>query len=427
MHIRGRGGPAFLEIECFRLNAHSKGDDTRPPELVQAFADRDPLEQYRRKNPQQAAVFENEAAEEIDRALAAIATEPCAYTPEPASFSSNPDWQEVEQAESPVRHGESVYHALASIMENDETAVLLGEDIAAPYGGAFRITRDLSERYPDRVFSTPISEAAITGIGTGLALGGCRPLVEIMFGDFLTLTFDQLQQHAAKIPIMSNGSCQVPLIVRTPVGGRRGYGPTHSQSLEKHFLGIPNLALAALNSRIDPARIYTAARQMNQPVVVLENKCLYSAFWPAPLPDGYRVEETATAFPVIRLRPVSADADVTIVCYGGSLDIVEFALADAFREDEILCEILCYSLLTPLDTGPLFQSLRRTGRLLTVEEGPGQAGWGAELLAQTVSARIPLKAVARVSYDGIIPASAEREADLLPNAHSVRNALKTLF
>ena len=122
-----------------------------------------------------------------------------------------------------------------------------------PYGGAFKVTRGLSSRFPARVFATPISEAAIVGLATGLALRGMRPVAEIMFGDFLFLAGDQLVNHAAKFRWMYHDQVRVPMVIRTPMGGRRGYGPTHSQSIEKHFMGVPGLWVVAPHVLSSPA------------------------------------------------------------------------------------------------------------------------------------------------------------------------------
>ena len=136
---------------------------------------------------------------------------------------------------------------------------MLGEDILDPYGGAFKVTQGLSTRFPDRVFTTPISEAAIVGMSVGLALRGLHPIAEIMFGDFVALAADQIVNHAAKYPAMYNGQVQVPLVMRTPMGGGRGYGPTHSQSLERLFFGIPHLKLVAPSHAHDPGALLEAA------------------------------------------------------------------------------------------------------------------------------------------------------------------------
>ena len=148
---------------------------------------------------------------------------------------------------------DSLNNALRLALAQDERVYLLGEDLLSPYGGAFKVARGLSDEFPGRVLTTPISEAGFTGLAVGMALGGLRPVVEIMFGDFITLAADQLINHAAKFAWMYNGNegepgrllAGAPLVLRTPMGGRRGYGPTHSQTLEKHFLGVPGLRVLA--------------------------------------------------------------------------------------------------------------------------------------------------------------------------------------
>ena len=133
---------------------------------------------------------------------------------------------------------DSLNSALITALEKDEHVLIFGEDILDPYGGAFKVTRGLSSSFPDQVFTTPVSEAGIVGVASGLALRGFRPVVEIMFGDFVTLAADQVINHAAKFRYMYNDQVNVPVVIRTPMGGRRGYGPTHSQTMEKLFILI---------------------------------------------------------------------------------------------------------------------------------------------------------------------------------------------
>ncbi len=171
-------------------------------------------------------------------------------------------------------------YALQHAMDTDERVYLLGEDILDPYGGAFKVTRGLSTKFPERVLTTPISEAAIVGVATGMALRGLRPVAEIMFGDFVTLIADQLVNHASKFRWMYNDQVRVPIVVRTPMGGRRGYGPTHSQSLEKMFLGVPGLKVVAPNALGDPAELLAAAIADDDPVLFVEHKCYIPVqFW----------------------------------------------------------------------------------------------------------------------------------------------------
>jgi pyruvate/2-oxoglutarate/acetoin dehydrogenase E1 component len=170
----------------------------------------------------------------------------------------------------------SLNRGLHQAFAQDTGVYLLGEDVLDPYGGAFKVTQGLSSTYPDRVITTPVSEAGIVGIATGMALRGLRPVVEIMFGDFLTLIADQLVNHVAKFRWMYNDKVELPLVVRTPMGGRRGYGPTHSQTLEKMFLGVPGIRVMAASQFGDPGEgLASAILNDNEPLLFIENKLLY--------------------------------------------------------------------------------------------------------------------------------------------------------
>ena len=138
---------------------------------------------------------------------------------------------------------ESVREALNRCLANDDRVILLGEDICDPYGGAFKVTKGLSTRFPARVINTPLSEPSITGVAVGMALRGLHPVLEIMFGDFLTLCSDQIVNHAGKFRWMYNDTVTVPLVIRTPMGGYRGYGPTHSQNTERLLFGFPGIRI----------------------------------------------------------------------------------------------------------------------------------------------------------------------------------------
>ena len=175
-----------------------------------------------------------------------------------------------------IRCVESLNNGLRDLMHNDKNIVLLGEDIRDPYGGAFKVTKGLTSLYSDRVLNTPISEAGFLGLAIGLAMGGVKPIVEIMFGDFITLAFDQLLNHAAKFNWMYAGQVNVPLLIRIPMGGGRGYGATHSQSLEKYLIGIPNLRVLAL-SKIHNAGLLVSRilDGINSPTILIENKKMY--------------------------------------------------------------------------------------------------------------------------------------------------------
>jgi pyruvate/2-oxoglutarate/acetoin dehydrogenase E1 component len=277
---------------------------------------------------------------------------------------------------------EALNAALQEALEQDERVLLIGEDVLDPYGGAFKVAQGLSTRFPDRVLTTPISELAITGIASGLALRGFRPVVEIMFGDFLGLACDQLLNHAAKYRWMYNNQVRVPMVVRTPMGGYRGYGPTHSQSIEKLFLGIPGLRVGALHAFTDVRRLLLdCIFRSEDPTLFIEHKLLYRV----PLktedqPIDFEVTPGPTPFDPVTIRVAGAPpAAITVATYGYMSELVVEAIRRLAFEEEIFAEAVISAMLYPMNVDTVTGLSRVSGRLVTVEEGPAVAGWGAEV------------------------------------------------
>ena len=330
---------------------------------------------------------------------------------------------------------ESLRRALHAILADNERAIVLGEDILDPYGGAFKLTLGLSSRFPDRVLTTPISEAAIVGVGVGLALRGWRPIVEIMFGDFVALAADQLINHAAKYAAMYNGQVCVPLVVRTPMGGGRGYGPTHSQSLERLFLGIPHLTVLAPSHLHDAGSLLQAAVADDGPVLFVENKLLY----PQPLLlaaetslKGGVLRRAATAdrcgYPTVSLRNYAGEEapDITVITYGGMSRLLVEVMGRMALEEVRVLAVLPAS-ISPLDAAPLIAAAQESGRLLIVEESQAAFGWGAEVAAQ-VAAQVPALAVRRLgSQPTVIPAARPLEEQVLVSAAAIEDAILDLL
>ncbi len=319
--------------------------------------------------------------------------------------------------------------ALHTALETDPRVHVLGEDILDPYGGAFKVTRGLSAKYPDRVHTTPISEAAIVGLANGMALRGLRPVAEIMFGDFVTLAADQLVNHAAKFRWMYNDNVRVPLVVRTPMGGRRGYGPTHSQSLEKLFLGVPGLKVVAPNTLGDPADLLAAAIADEDPVLFIEHKLLYTR----PLLEAgkgdlldMQIEATDAPYPSHLLR-FTRNSHLTIATYGYNFELVRKAALGLLYEHEIFAEIVLFSQLSPFFMEPLIDSVKRTGRLLTVEEGTLSLGWGAEVIARLTETGLPVQARRAAALDLPIANAKSLEDDILPSQEKIAQAALELY
>ena len=420
-YVRGQSRPAFFRVDTFRLMAHSKGDDNRPREEVEHAWAMDSLTRFAEESPVESARLREEAEERVSRAVDAALQ---------AAFSDNgrrgfaedapPVWQRT-RIEGKERGVSRIYLALREQMERDSRTFLLGEDIEGPYGGAFKVTKDLSQLFPGRVRNTPISEAAVVGIANGLALAGMRPVCEIMFGDFLTLAADQIINHAAKFQWMYNGQVTIPVVIRTPMGGKRGYGATHSQCLEKHFLGIPGTRVLTLHHRYDPHALYESLFQhLDVPTLVIENKLLYGEYVTHRTLAGFWCEHSDEPFPTTRIRS-SARPDITIVCYGGSLPDVEKAVDRLFEEHELVAEVICPTQIYPLRLAPILESAGKSGRLLVVEEGQGFCGFGAEVLAgvyETPQER-PIKARRFSAAPHPLPSCKPAELECLPGVESI--------
>jgi pyruvate/2-oxoglutarate/acetoin dehydrogenase E1 component len=322
---------------------------------------------------------------------------------------------------------------LHGIFERRDDVYLVGEDLLDPYGGAFKVSAGLSTRYPDRVVPTPISESAILGLAAGMALRGKRPIVEIMFGDFIALGLDQIVNGIAKFPAMFDGKVTVPLVVRTPMGGGRGYGPTHSQSLEKLLLGVPGITVVAASECHDLAALLGAAVDDDEPVFFIEHKLLYGRPHRRPV-DGYvdelRCVETPGSYPALTFSGNEFEsATATIVTYGGMLPVALEAAAELILEHELFCEVVALGRIHPVDLDPVLESVERTGALVTLEEGGLTGGLGAELAALVQERawgelKQPVRRVA--AADGILPAAPLLERAALPGVAQVVDAVSAL-
>lgn len=429
--VRRTGQPVFLQVDTYRLGPHSKGDDSRDPLEVARYADMDPLNQML-SSPARSAPL-HEAVERIEQRIRDAVTQAEKAGVQQLGLA------QIEPANEPLlwtpmtfpeeRVVQSIRRSLEEVMERDPRVVLIGEDILSPYGGAFKVTQGLSDRFPSRVLGTPVSEAAIVGLGSGLAMDGFRPVVEIMFGDFLLLAADQIVNHAAKFRWMYNDQVSVPLIIRTPMGGGRGYGPTHSQSLEKHFWGIPDTHVLALHHRYSPALTYQAVFDtIDRPTIIIENKILYGQMTCCVPPQGWVLEAAQEMFPTVRLRPVER-ADVTIVAYGGMVGTAEAAMQELFDEHDVLCELVVPLRLYPLDIRPIAESTKRTSRLVVVEEGQGFAGLGSEIMSQLIEGHssTSLRAKRVMPARCPIPTSRPLEQAVLPSSTSIVAAALEVF
>jgi len=303
---------------------------------------------------------------------------------------------------------EQINASLHDFLAGSDSTYVMGEDILDPYGGAFKATKGLSTKFPDRVLTTPISEAAISGVATGMALKKKPVCLEIMFGDFITLCTDQLINHMSKLPWVYNDQISVPVVVRAPMGGKRGYGATHSQSLEKHFCGVPGLTVRATSQYSDIGAVYAAAFAAGTPHLMIENKIIYS-----------RQIETRDIAP-------HADPDIVIVTYGGSTEPCVQAADRLDEEEELAVNVIDVTQLSPLDHADIRKRIGACRRVLVVEEGAGGWGFTAEI-ALALAGTDKLSFASLTGPDHPIPSTKPWEVSLLPGPDSIAAAALRLF
>ncbi|CAA7615878.1 conserved hypothetical protein [Magnetospirillum sp. LM-5] len=420
-YVRASGRPACLVANTTRLGPHSKGDDDRDEaELAQARR-RDPLVLARPLfSEADAAQAETQAADLVDQAFAL------------QEQSVPPAAPPVDEDQDPAPRNDATWYggppsnflahlrdALGALLESDPAVLLLGEDVEDPYGGAFKVTRGLSSRFPCRVRSTPISEAGIVGLAGGMAAGGFKPVVEIMFGDFSSLIVDQMLNHLGKFDRMYGGCPSCPVVVRVPMGGYRGYGPTHSQSLEKLFLGIPGLTVVACDNLHDQVRLWRRMLDLPGPKLYVENKALYgTAMMPAidGRIGGFLARSVPSALPLTALALTEGEADAVLLTYGGMVPLALQAARHLFEAEELRLRVVVVTQLAPVPLDGLVDALGACRRVVTLEEGTRRGGWGAEIAAALVERLGGGLRLARVAArDAVIPAAAQGEAWALPS------------
>lgn len=320
---------------------------------------------------------------------------------------------------SAMRMRQAVIQALSDELQSDPRVVLMGEDIGAA-GGAFKATEGLQERFGvGRVLDTPISEMAFLGAGVGAAATGLRPVVEMMFIEFIGVALDQLTTQAAYFRYLSRGAYGMPLTVRGAVGAGLGLGCQHSQVLDHWFRGTPGLTVVMPSTPQNAYGLLRAAIQSNDPVVVLEHKALYG--------DRGQVQTGPEGLVPLGVGRLAAEGEtVTLVAAGSTVQTATAAAAEA----DWTADVIDLQTLQPWDRHIVLTSVARTGRLITIEENPQRAGWGGDVVS-VVAAKLwselkapPLRITAP---DVPIPYAAGLEAQYLPSAEYVRSQVTALL
>ena len=321
-----------------------------------------------------------------------------------------------------LSYREALNQAMREEMRRDENIILLGEDIGS-YGGVFKVTKGLWDEFgADRVIDTPISEAGFVGAAIGAAITGLKPIVEIMWVDFMLVAMDQMINQAAKMTYMSGGQTKVPLVIRTQGGGGRGNAAQHSQSLETLFAHIPGLKVVVPSTPYDAKGLLKSAVREGCPVVFIENKMLYN--------QKGEVPEEEYLIPLGKADIKRKGSDVTVVALSR---MVAFALeaAEQLSREGIDVEVIDLRTLVPLDLEMVKVSLRQTHRVVIVHEATGAYGWGAE-----VAARLQEEAfdeldapILRVTAENTpVPYNLKLEKEMFPQVSDIISAIrKTIY
>jgi len=329
---------------------------------------------------------------------------------------------------------EALREAIGEDMERDPRVFCIGEDIAVPggWGGAFTVTLGLEKRFPDRMINTPIAELGFFGVACGAAMMGMRPIADVQYGDFLLLAFDQIVNNIAKMRYMSGGQVRMPLVMRAPVGAT-GRGSQHAQNVERYFVGVPGLKVVAASTAYDAKGLLKAAVRDDNPVMIFEHKLLYGS-------KGVRAESGAVdatseipdddyTVPLDTAAVRREGSDVTLL---GWLLMAHRALEAArqLEAEGIRAEVVDVRSLAPLDYDTIGASVRKTGRVVIVEEGPKTGSISAEIAAGILERfgehlRCPIRRVA--SADVPVPFTPVLEDAYRPDAPRIVAAAREVM
>lgn len=440
--IRKGNGPVLVEGRVVRLDSHSSSDDQRRYRSEEELADllsRDPIyqtEQYLLKHKlltkESIDQMRGEIREVVDRAAdeADQAPQPAEddllahiYAANgPATIEAKPPARII--SENPVTMIDAINHGLREEMERNPKIVMWGEDIADPKGGVFGVTRGLTDAFPGRVFNSPLAEASIVGIAGGMAIGGYKPIVEIQFADYLWPGFMQMRDEIATVRWRSQGQWECPMVVRIAVGGYIKGGPWHSACVEGTFAHIPGWYVVFPSCADDAKGLIKTAARCQDPVVFLEHKGLYRRVQAkSPEPDS----EYLVPFGKGRVR--REGKDVTIVTWGSAVYLA-LELARRSEEKGLSIEVIDLRTIIPLDEEIIFESLRKTSRVVVAHEDSITMGFGAE-----VAARIGEKyfdyldaPVVRVgAEDSFVPSASNLELAVLPAVEDLERAVEKVI
>jgi 2-oxoisovalerate dehydrogenase E1 component len=384
--------PTVLHIRTKRLGPHSKGDDNRKISDIDALWDRDLIAMALKRNEIQES---KEIIEGIEGIFQSVLERKTAKYVKPLQRKHFWETKSSEHPSKIINLSTHINESLLDVGNLYPDLFFLGEDISddqyqsgAKYGGAFKVTSKLSARYPERVFSTPISESGFTGYGIGIALSGKPVIAEIMFGDFLTQNYDQIVHQMSKIPTMYGRNVPLPFILRTAVGGGRGYGPTHSAPMDNMLIGLPNIVVVSINQFSNYKEILIWAIELKAPTIILEPKALYAQAHMPWIYDEYQLQATES-LGLHHVKPKTTKSQIAIVTHGYLSMAVLDSLKALAEKHEVFVEVIILEVISPSLPEFIVDVIERNGRrLVIVEESIGGAGAGTYLLSKLMASGV---------------------------------------
>lgn len=441
-YVRSGAGPVLIEAEVVRLHSHSSSDDQkkyRQKSDLEEDLRRCPIEKFSSFVTSDGLISETELTEikasinkQVDNAAEAAlkGTEPTADTVErdvfdESRYADTLEYEKTTPSGKNIVMVDAINHALHEELERNSQIYVFGEDIEDEKGGVFTATRGLSKKFGrERVFNSPLAEASIVGVATGMSLTGLKPVVEIQFGDYIWPAFLQYKDEIASFRYRSANNWTAPVVTRVAVGGYIHGGIYHSQNIESIFAHVPGILIAYPSNAADAKGLLKTAIRLKDPVLFCEHKGLYrQSYASGPEPDkDYLV-------PFGKAKVVKEGDDVTVVSYGQTLWYAVGA-ANKLEEEGYSVEVIDIRTIIPLDVETIYNSVKKTGKVIVIHEDTMTAGFGAEIAAKVAENCFehldgPVKRIA--AKDAHVPYSPVLENAMLPSREEIYNGIKNLL
>ncbi len=426
--VRTNRCPLIVEVKTKRISSHSKGDDTRDEKLISELKSRDWYELLNKNNIDFELIV-NKIKDEINDIVNEIKNlnlSKSNYIPTIIDFSNQIKLDDENIVNEKVL--DNLNKAMSEIMHLDDKTFIIGEDIEDPYGGAFKVTKGIHSNFPDRVISTPISELGLAGLANGISLFGNRSIVEFMFADFTFLAFDQIINFAAKTVSMYGHNKTHKIIFRCPFGGHRGYGPTHSQSIHKFLMGVPNLNLFEISPLHSLDKLLYPVLDSGIPSVLFESKILYPK---KMIPVGqFDILNHKKIDKITSVLYIDKHVDAIIITGGGYVYDCINVVKDLFINYELSLHIINPFQIYPFDCNIIDNYLKdHENKIIIVDEGTPGASWSSEIISKLsikyYNKNIMFNEI--MSNDEIIPSSKHLESEMLLNKNKIYKSILNMF